>query len=291
MFSTLSRRTARGHTAPLPSHPHSSLTLVPPSSADQTIARARRLVHTIVLRSDFRPPRLPPPPNFKTIAKQNLDHPNPGANPTLPPWLPPSPPAPPPHLRGCCSSARPRTAPSPRGGCRRSRRGPPPPTPTRSSPTLASCAAASRSPALAPTKPRAAPRRPRPPQARVPPAPPPRQPPPRTRSSSASPTTACRSRASSRLRSLGTRASSPSSSPTRTYLILPHATRPSHSRGLIASTRFADSCPAFVRRKLGLLAGGDVFCLLLFSAIGRFSHGLPVLDAETFKTADPFIAG
>lgn len=43
--------------------------------------------------------------------------------------------------------------------------------------------------------------------------------------------------------------------------------------------------------KLGLLAGGDVFCLLLFSAIGRFSHGLPVLDAETFKTADPFIAG
>ncbi|KAL6636984.1 hypothetical protein ACP70R_024556 [Stipagrostis hirtigluma subsp. patula] len=43
--------------------------------------------------------------------------------------------------------------------------------------------------------------------------------------------------------------------------------------------------------KLGLLAGGDVLCLLVFSAIGRFSHGLPVLDAETFKTADPFIAG
>jgi len=43
--------------------------------------------------------------------------------------------------------------------------------------------------------------------------------------------------------------------------------------------------------KLGLLAGGDVLCLLLFSAIGRFSHGLPVLDADTFKTADPFIAG
>jgi hypothetical protein len=56
-------------------------------------------------------------------------------------------------------------------------------------------------------------------------------------------------------------------------------------------TRFADSRSAFVRRKLGLLAGGDVLCLLLFSAIGRFSHGLPVLDAETFKTADPFIAG
>ncbi|XP_015690050.2 uncharacterized protein LOC102699675 [Oryza brachyantha] len=43
--------------------------------------------------------------------------------------------------------------------------------------------------------------------------------------------------------------------------------------------------------KLGLLAGGDVLCLLVFSAIGRFSHGLPALDAETFKTADPFIAG
>ncbi|EEC76114.1 hypothetical protein OsI_13378 [Oryza sativa Indica Group] len=43
--------------------------------------------------------------------------------------------------------------------------------------------------------------------------------------------------------------------------------------------------------KLGLLASGDVLCLLVFSAIGRFSHGLPVLDAETFKTADPFIAG
>lgn len=43
--------------------------------------------------------------------------------------------------------------------------------------------------------------------------------------------------------------------------------------------------------KVGLLAGGDLLCLLVFSAIGRLSHGLPVLDAETFKTADPFIAG
>jgi hypothetical protein len=39
------------------------------------------------------------------------------------------------------------------------------------------------------------------------------------------------------------------------------------------------------------LAGGDLLCLLVFSAIGRLSHGLPALDAETFKTADPFIAG
>ncbi|XP_075483860.1 uncharacterized protein LOC142524018 [Primulina tabacum] len=40
-----------------------------------------------------------------------------------------------------------------------------------------------------------------------------------------------------------------------------------------------------------LLAGGDVAALLLFSAIGRFSHGFSVFDFETFKTADPFIAG
>ncbi|XP_073304853.1 uncharacterized protein [Primulina huaijiensis] len=40
-----------------------------------------------------------------------------------------------------------------------------------------------------------------------------------------------------------------------------------------------------------LLAGGDVAALLFFSAIGRFSHGFSVFDFETFKTADPFIAG
>lgn len=43
--------------------------------------------------------------------------------------------------------------------------------------------------------------------------------------------------------------------------------------------------------RLGLLAGGDVLALLLFSAIGRFSHGFPVLGIETLRTADPFIAG
>ncbi|KAG8369138.1 hypothetical protein BUALT_Bualt15G0120200 [Buddleja alternifolia] len=42
---------------------------------------------------------------------------------------------------------------------------------------------------------------------------------------------------------------------------------------------------------VGVLAGGDVAALLLFSAIGRFSHGFSVFDLETFKTADPFIAG
>ncbi|KAL0368919.1 UNVERIFIED_CONTAM: hypothetical protein Scaly_1110800 [Sesamum calycinum] len=46
--------------------------------------------------------------------------------------------------------------------------------------------------------------------------------------------------------------------------------------------------------KWGIVAGlaaGDVAALLLFSAIGRFSHGFPVFDLETLKTADPFIAG
>ncbi|XP_074586697.1 uncharacterized protein LOC141842383 [Curcuma longa] len=43
--------------------------------------------------------------------------------------------------------------------------------------------------------------------------------------------------------------------------------------------------------KVGLLAGGDLLCLLVFSAVGRFSHGLPVLDLETWRTVDPFVAG
>lgn len=42
---------------------------------------------------------------------------------------------------------------------------------------------------------------------------------------------------------------------------------------------------------VALLAGGDVLALLLFAAIGRFSHGFTVFDTETLRTADPFIAG
>ncbi|KAI3725629.1 hypothetical protein L1987_65420 [Smallanthus sonchifolius] len=42
---------------------------------------------------------------------------------------------------------------------------------------------------------------------------------------------------------------------------------------------------------VALLSGGDVLSILLFSAIGRFSHGFSVFDAETLRTADPFIAG
>ncbi|KAJ3672823.1 hypothetical protein LUZ60_006197 [Juncus effusus] len=43
--------------------------------------------------------------------------------------------------------------------------------------------------------------------------------------------------------------------------------------------------------QIGVLASGDILCLLVFSAVGRFSHGFPAFDTETLKTADPFIAG
>ncbi|GFY85975.1 hypothetical protein Acr_04g0007130 [Actinidia rufa] len=43
--------------------------------------------------------------------------------------------------------------------------------------------------------------------------------------------------------------------------------------------------------RVALLTGGDVLALLIFSAIGRFSHGFSVFDTETLRTADPFIAG
>ncbi|KAF7830510.1 Transmembrane protein [Senna tora] len=43
--------------------------------------------------------------------------------------------------------------------------------------------------------------------------------------------------------------------------------------------------------RVALFAGGDVMALLLFATIGRFSHGFSVLDIETLRTADPFIAG
>jgi len=44
-------------------------------------------------------------------------------------------------------------------------------------------------------------------------------------------------------------------------------------------------------RRVALLAGADVLALFLFATIGRYSHGLSVLDLETLRTADPFIAG
>ena len=44
-------------------------------------------------------------------------------------------------------------------------------------------------------------------------------------------------------------------------------------------------------RRVALLAGADVLALFVFATIGRYSHGLSVLDLETLRTADPFIAG
>lgn len=44
-------------------------------------------------------------------------------------------------------------------------------------------------------------------------------------------------------------------------------------------------------RRVAVLVGGDVLGLLIFSAIGRINHGMPVLDWETLHTADPFVAG
>ena len=44
-------------------------------------------------------------------------------------------------------------------------------------------------------------------------------------------------------------------------------------------------------RRVALLAGVDVLALLVFATIGRYSHGLSILDIETLHTADPFIAG
>ncbi|KAA3476543.1 transmembrane protein [Gossypium australe] len=43
--------------------------------------------------------------------------------------------------------------------------------------------------------------------------------------------------------------------------------------------------------RVALLAGGDVLALLLFSAIGRYNHGLPIFAMDTIRTADPFLAG
>lgn len=43
--------------------------------------------------------------------------------------------------------------------------------------------------------------------------------------------------------------------------------------------------------RVALLAGGDVLAILLFSAVGRLSHGFSVFNIETLRTADPFMAG
>ncbi|KAL6012892.1 hypothetical protein ACLOJK_003381 [Asimina triloba] len=60
--------------------------------------------------------------------------------------------------------------------------------------------------------------------------------------------------------------------------------------GVIQIERPASS-PSRLESPIALLAGGDFVALLVFAAIGRFSHGFPLLDVETLHTADPFIAG
>ncbi|GLT41213.1 hypothetical protein SLA2020_152940 [Shorea laevis] len=61
--------------------------------------------------------------------------------------------------------------------------------------------------------------------------------------------------------------------------------------GVIQFEKPASSSPWNKWGRIALLSGGDVLALLLFSAIGRFNHGLPLYDLDTLRTADPFIAG
>ncbi|CAI9115982.1 OLC1v1017016C1 [Oldenlandia corymbosa var. corymbosa] len=63
--------------------------------------------------------------------------------------------------------------------------------------------------------------------------------------------------------------------------------------GVIQFEKPSSSTAALISKwgRVALLSGGDVLALILFSAIGRFSHGFVVFDLETLKTADPFIAG
>lgn len=45
------------------------------------------------------------------------------------------------------------------------------------------------------------------------------------------------------------------------------------------------------RRRMALLAAGDLAVLLAFAAVGRHSHGEPLTVSDTFNTALPFIIG
>lgn len=61
--------------------------------------------------------------------------------------------------------------------------------------------------------------------------------------------------------------------------------------GVIQFEKPTSSPPLEKWGRVALLAGADVLALFLFATIGRYSHGLSVLDLETLRTADPFIAG
>ncbi|XP_027330634.1 uncharacterized protein LOC113846490 isoform X2 [Abrus precatorius] len=61
--------------------------------------------------------------------------------------------------------------------------------------------------------------------------------------------------------------------------------------GVIQFDKPTSSSPLEKWGRVALLASVDVLALLLFATIGRYSHGLSILDIETLRTADPFIAG
>ncbi|KAL3695119.1 hypothetical protein R1sor_008770 [Riccia sorocarpa] len=61
--------------------------------------------------------------------------------------------------------------------------------------------------------------------------------------------------------------------------------------GVIQVDRDAGDGPQPTWGRIYTLAGGDIFFLVLFAAIGRMSHGLSAFDWDALRTADPFIAG
>lgn len=49
--------------------------------------------------------------------------------------------------------------------------------------------------------------------------------------------------------------------------------------------------PGVTRRRVALLAAGDLAVLLAFAAVGRMNHGEPLTVGDTVSTALPFIIG
>ncbi|KAG4934287.1 hypothetical protein JHK87_048289 [Glycine soja] len=88
-----------------------------------------------------------------------------------------------------------------------------------------------------------------------------------------------------------TSTSSPSPSPFATDQTVFVTGKDVPLEGVIQFEKPASSPPFEKWGRVALLAGADVLALFVFSTIGRYSHGLSVLDLETLRTADPFIAG
>ncbi|KAG4379367.1 hypothetical protein GLYMA_17G232300v4 [Glycine max] len=87
-----------------------------------------------------------------------------------------------------------------------------------------------------------------------------------------------------------TSTSSPSPSPFATDQTVFVTGKDVPLEGVIQFEKPASSPPFEKWGRVALLAGADVLALFVFSTIGRYSHGLSVLDLETLRTADPFIA-